>query len=141
MEFNSMLSKARELSGSASEAIIKLLDDFNAALPTMRALGFTVEDVKVSMGLLPEVSAKLIAAAANVDVKAIDEMIKNKSEQRTLVAVLKALQTAYNIRDQLGDLGLKGVVIDVTLGLPPKIGIGFVKSAVPASPSTTTASA
>jgi predicted regulator of amino acid metabolism with ACT domain len=108
----------------------------------MQALGFSVEDIQVTMGLLPEISAKLTAEAAKIDVKALDEMIKKKSEQKTLVAVLKALQTAYNIRDQLGDLGLKGIEIDVTLGIPPKISIGFVKSKAAATPpAVVTASA
>ena len=128
MDFNGVLSKTRDIAGSASDTVGKLLDDFNAALPTMRALGFTVEDIQVAMGLLPEVNARLVATAANIDVNALDEMIKKRSEQKTLVAVLKALQTAYNLRDQLGDFGLKGVVVDLTLGLPPKVGIGFVKT-------------
>ena len=123
-----MLNKTRDLAGSASDTVGKLLDDFHAALPTMRALGFTVEDIQVAMGLLPEVNAKLVATAANIDVKALDEMIAKTSEQKTLAAVLKALQTAYSLRDQLGDFGLKGVVVNLTLGLPPKVGIGFVKT-------------
>lgn len=142
MEFNSMLNKARDLAGPASETVSRFLDEFNAALPVMQALGFSVEDIQVTMGLLPEVSAKLIAAAANVNVKALDEIIKTKSEQKTLVAVLKALQTAYNVRDQLGDLGLGGIEIDLTLGLPPKISIGFLKGAAAATPpAVVTASA
>ena len=75
MGLNDMLGKARELTNSASELVIKLLDEFNAALPTMKALGFSVEDLQVGMGLLPEVHAKLVAAADKVDVKAIDGMI------------------------------------------------------------------
>jgi hypothetical protein len=128
MGFNGVLGKTRDVAGYASDSVGKLLDDFNAALPTMRALGFTVEDIQVAMGLLPEVNAKLVAAAANIDVKALDEMIGKRSEQKTLVAVLKALQTAYGLREQLGDFGLKGVVVDVKLGLPPEVGIGFVKT-------------
>lgn len=128
MDFNNILNKTRDLAGSASDNVGALLDDFKAALPAMRSLGFNVEDVQVAMGLLPEVNAKLVAIAANIDVNALDEMIRKKSEQKTLVAVLKALQTAYNLRDQMGDFGLKGVVVDVKLGLPPKVGIGFVKT-------------
>jgi predicted regulator of amino acid metabolism with ACT domain len=108
----------------------------------MRALGFTVDDIQVGMGLLPEIRARLTAAADKVDVKALDELIKKKSEQKTLVTVLKALQTAYNVRDQLGDLGLKGVEINVTLGLPPHISIGFLKTvAAPAPVNALTGSA
>jgi hypothetical protein len=128
MDFNGMLSKTRDLAGSASDTVGTLLDDFNAALPAMRALGFTVEDIQVAIGLLPEVNAKLVAAAANIDVNTLDEIIRKRSQQKTLIAVLQALQTAYNLRDQLGDFGLKGVVVDVTLGLPPRVGIGFVKT-------------
>lgn len=135
MDFNNMLKKGQELTNSASDAVSKLLDEFNAALPIMKALGFSVEDLQVGMGLLPEVNAKLIAAADKVDVKAIDGIIQKKSEQKTLVAVLKALQTAYNVRDQLGDLGLKGVEVDLKLGIPPKVSIGFMKCVSVAAPA------
>ena len=128
MDFDGMLNTPRGLAGSASDTVGKLLDDFNSALPAMRAFGFTVEDIRVSTGLLPEVNAKLVAAAANIDVNALDEMIRKRSEPKTLVAFLKALQTAYNLRDQLGDFGLKGVVVDLKLGFPPEVGLGFVKT-------------
>jgi predicted regulator of amino acid metabolism with ACT domain len=134
MELNSMLKKGLDFAGPASETVIRLLDEFNATLPVMQALGFSVEDLQVTMGLLPEVSVKSTAAAANINIKALEELIKTKSEQKTLVALLKALQTAYNLRDQLGDLGLKGIVIDMTLGLPPKISIGFIKGAAASTP-------
>ncbi len=135
MDFANVMGKVGGLAGAASDAVSKLLDEFNAALPTLRALGFSLRDLQISMGLLPEVSAKLIAAAEDIDVNALDEIIRKKSDQKTLVALLKALQTAYNVRNQLGDLGLKGIEVDVTLGLPPKISIGFVKSVAAATPA------
>ena len=138
MDFKSLKDRAQELTGTASDAVSKMLDEFNVALPTMRALGFGVEFIHVEMGVLPEIRARPTASADDVDVKAIDELIKKKSEQKTLVAVLRALQTAYNVRDQLGDLGLKGVEIDVKLGLPPNISIGFIKSAPASAPATAT---
>jgi predicted regulator of amino acid metabolism with ACT domain len=139
MDFNNMLDKTRKLTDTTSEAASKFLDEFNAALPTIKALGFSVQDVRMSMGILPEIHAKLIAAAADIDVKTLDELIQKKSAQKTLVAVLKGLQTAYNVRDQLGDLGLSGVEIDLKLGLPPSIGIGFFKPAAVLAPAIATA--
>jgi hypothetical protein len=133
MDFNSVLDRTRTLTDTTSEAVSKFLDEFNAALPTIKALGFSVVDIQVSMGILPEIHVKLIAAAASIDVDRLDEMIKKMSGQKTLVAVLKGLQTAYNVRDQLGDLGLSAVAIDLKLGIPPSVGIGFLKpTAVPA---------
>ncbi len=134
MDLKNMMSKAQdkaqeltELTGNASQTVSEMLDELNAALPVMKALGFSVQDLQVGMGFLPEVKAKLVADADNINVRAIDDMIQKKSEQKTLVAVLKALQTAYNLRNQLGDLGLRVIEINATLGIPPKISIGFVK--------------
>jgi len=43
MTFKGLMGKARELAGTANEAAGKIMDGFNEALPTMRALGFTVK--------------------------------------------------------------------------------------------------
>lgn len=141
MGFKDMLGKAQEFADPTGERVSAYLDQFNAALRDMQALGFSVTNLQVSMGILPEVSAKLIAATANIDSKALDEMIKKKAGQDTLVALLKGLQTAYNVRNQLGDLGLRGIEIDVTLGLPPKISINFLKTPSTAPPAVVTGSA
>jgi hypothetical protein len=131
----SKIQELTELAGNAAETVSKMLDELNAALPVMKALGFSVQDLQVGMGFLPEVNARLIADADNINVKAIDDMIQKKSQQKTLVAVLKALQTAYNVRNQLGDLGLSVVEINATLGIPPKISIGFLKPVPASTPS------
>lgn len=126
MQFKDVMGKAQELTGAATEAAGKVLDEFNETLPTMRALGFTIKDLRAGMGLVPEIAAKLIASTDTIDVKKIKEIIEKHPENKTLVNMLKALQAAYNIKQQIGDLPFKGVEIDVTLGLPPHIGVGFV---------------
>ena len=140
MAFKDLVSKAQEVTGSASETAGKFLDEFNEALPTMRALGFTIKDFRVGMGLLPEIGAKLVASTDTIDVKKIDELIEKQKEKKTLVALLKALQAAFNIKQQLGEVSFKGVEIDMTLGLPPRIGVGFLSS-TPTSVSPTAAAA
>jgi hypothetical protein len=47
------------------------------------------------------------------------------------------LLAAYNIKQQIADIPFKGVEIDLTLGLPPHIGVAFVSAA----PATTAVSA
>jgi len=126
MALKDLMNKAQEVTASASDAASKFLDEFNEALPTMRALGFTVRDLRIGMGLLPEIGAKLVASTDTMDPKKIDELIKKQQERKTLVALLKALQAAYNIKQQLADVSFKGVEIDVALGLPPHINVGFL---------------
>ena len=128
MPFKDLVGKAQELTGTAAEATGKFLDEFNEALPTMRALGFSLSDFRVGMGIIPEIGAKLIASTDTVDVKKIDELIKKQEEKKTLVAILKALQAAFNIKQQL-NIPFKGVQIDMKLGLPPHIDVGFLSSA------------
>jgi len=137
MPFKDLMGKAQELAGTAADAAGALVDEFNAALPTMRALGFTVKDLRVGMGLLPEIGAKLIASTDTVDVMKIKDLIEKNQGNKTLVAALKGLQTAYNIKQEVGDLPFKGVEIDMTLGLPPHVGVAFVSNA----PAATTVAA
>lgn len=137
MAFKDLMGKAQELTGTAAEAAGKFVDEFNEALPTMRALGFTIRDLRVGTGLVPEIGAKLIASTDTVDVKKIKELIEQHPENKTLVGALKALQTAYNIKQQIGDIPFKGIEIDVTLGLPPHVGVAFLSS----TPAATTTAA
>jgi hypothetical protein len=132
MPFKDLMGKAQELTGAATDIAGKFVDEFNEALPTLRALGFTLKDLRVGMGLVPEIGAKLIASTDTVDVKKVKELIEKNAENKTLVAALKGLQAAYNIKQAIADFPFKGVEIDVTLGLPPHVGVSFV-SAAPAT--------
>lgn len=140
-DMKDMMGKARELTNTAAEGAGKFVDEFNEFLPTMRALGFTIKDLRVGMGLLPEIGAKLIASTDTIDVKKIKELIEKHPDNKTLVAALKALEAAYNIKQEIGDLPLKGVEIDVTLGLPPHVGVAFVSTASAAGAPASTPSA
>ena len=135
MPFKDLMNKAQELGGVATDVAGKFGDEFNEALPTMRALGFTIKDLQVGMAIVPEISFKLIASTDTVDVTKIKEMIEKHPENKTLIGMLKSLQFAYNIKRQIADVPFKGVEVDVTLGLPPHIGVSFVNSA-PAAAAT-----
>jgi len=126
MAFKDLMDKAKGVANNATEAAGKLVDEFNEALPTMRALGFTIKDLRVGTGLVPEIGAKLIASTETIDVKKVKELIDKHAENKTLVGALKTLELAFNIRQQIGDFSFKDVQIDVTLGLPPHIGVAFV---------------
>jgi hypothetical protein len=128
MDFKKLKDAATTLAGSANEGVAKLLDELNETLPTMRALGFTVKDLRVGMSLVPEIGAKLVASTDTIDVKKIQELIEKNSEKKMLVTALKGLETAYNIKQEIGNLPFKGVELDFTLGLPPRVSVAFVSS-------------
>jgi hypothetical protein len=127
--------KAKDMTSAAADTAGKFLDEFNEALPTMRALGFTIRDFRMSMGLIPEASAKLIASVDAINVSRLDELIAHHRDKKLLVAFLKALQAAYHVKEQLGEASFKSVEMDVTLALPPHISVGFGNS-TPATAAT-----
>lgn len=133
MEFKSLMGKAQELAVAATDTAGRMLDEFNEALPTMRALGFTVKDLHVAMGLLPEVGAKLVASTDTIDVKKLEELIERHANKKILVAALKGLHAAYNIKQQVPDVPLKGVELDLKLGLPPRVSVSFVNNTTAAT--------
>ena len=128
MGFQDMMSKAQELTGAAAEGVSGYLDEFNQALPTIHALGFTVQSFSVGMGLIPEIAATLVASVDDVDVGKLKELIDANKERRVLVAILKALEAAYNVKKQVPNIPFEGLEVDMKLGLPPHIGVQFLRT-------------
>ena len=129
MVLSGLVNKVDGLTGAVLGGAGKLLDEFNDALPTMRALGFTIKDFRMSMGLPPDINTKLIASLDTVNVSRINELIVQHKDQQFVVTLLKALQAAYHVKEQLGDSTFKSVDMDITLGLSPRVSVGFAKPA------------
>ena len=126
MGFKDLVGKAQELTGAAAESVSGYLDEFNQALPTIHALGFTVRNFSVGMGILPEIGATLVASVDDIDAGKLKELAETHKEKRVLSALVKALQAAYNVKQQVPDLPFKGLEVDMKLGLPPHIGVQFL---------------
>lgn len=137
MDFKAIGDRARGMAegaaASATATANKMLDEFNEALPTMRALGFVVKDLHVGMGLLPEVGAKLVATTDSIDEKRLQELIEKHAEKKLLVTALKGLYAAYNIKREIPGVPLKGVQLDLTMTLPPRVSVSFVNEIVAAA--------
>lgn len=123
--------KLKDISGDmadvALEKVNHLLDEFNKAIPAIKALGFSINNFNVDMGAMPEIKAKLTGSVDAIDAKKIQELIENNQDKQILITILKGLQTASHAKEQLGELAFKGVEIDIKLGVPPKISISFME--------------
>ncbi len=134
MAFEKLREKAGQIKGAAhigSEAamgkIDKLIDEFNEAVPDIKALGFSVHNFRLDIGALPEINAKITGSIESMDPVKIHSMVENRQDKKVLVSILKGLETASHAKDRLGALGFKGVEADIKLGLPPKISIDFIE--------------
>jgi hypothetical protein len=128
MSLKDLISQAQEVAGEAADLGTKYLDEFNEALPTIHALGFSVRDFSVGMGLIPEITGTLVGCIDDIDVGRLRELIDRNQDTKTLVTFLKALQAAYNIKEQVPDISFKGIQIDLKLGLPPHVGVKFLST-------------
>ena len=129
MDIKGMKGKVGEKTAGVKDAALdkigESLDEFNEAIPAIKALGFAVTDLNVGIGPMPEISAKLTGSIDSIEEEKIKELIGSNQDNKFLVTVLKGLQTASNVQNKLGDLGFKGVEAEVKLA-PPGIKVGFL---------------
>jgi hypothetical protein len=113
------------VSAATSEKIHEWVDEFNRAVPSMKALGFSVKSFSIGVGLIPELNATLVGAVQALDSNKLEEMVQ-RSTNRALNVLLGGLQTAAKFKDQLTTIGVKGIEIDIKLGLPPTITVNLL---------------
>ena len=122
-----MFSKLKD--GLASQSLEKAHDvirEFNDMVPKIKAIGLSVENVGIKMGLPPEITARLVGSAAALDEKEIEKLAKENAGNKILGAILDSLRTAALFKEQLQSVGFKGVAIDVKLGLLPSVEISLL---------------
>lgn len=120
--------KAQEVAGSVGDAADRLLDELNELLPILRGLGFTIRGLRVNVGLTPEVSATFVSSTDTVDPKLVQDQIERNAGKRMIVTALKGLLAAYHVRRQVTDLPVKGIELEITLGLSPNVDVRFVSA-------------
>ena len=126
---NAATDKIKDISSNVStatsEKIHEWVDEFNAAVPSMKALGFSVKSFSIGIGLIPEINATLVGAVEALNSQKLEEMLE-RTTNRALGALLKSLQTAAKFKNQLTAIGIKGIEIDIKLGLPPTVTINLL---------------
>jgi len=128
--FDKLKDVAKDISSAATDKIGKSLAEFNDAIARLKALGLSVQDVKVTMGGLPEVSARFVGSIAALEPAALKEEAEKHQDNKLLVALIETLRTAGTFKDSLPALACQGIAVDVTLGIPPKFGIALLTSTV-----------
>ena len=130
MPFDNLLSKALDakdkvldITVQSSEQMGALLDEYKLALQTLQSFGFSVGKVRVSAGLLPEISTTVKGSLQALDASRVKELLESNRERKLLVSILPALLTVTKLREIVDLSGLRDVIIGITLGIPPKVSI------------------
>ncbi len=96
------------------------LEDYKKALKVLETFGFTVGKLKVETGLPPTVQTSILGSIENIHTDELNKLIEEYQGEALLAALLKALVLTRQIWECL-DLKMTGVILKVTLGVPPKI--------------------
>jgi hypothetical protein len=125
-----MLDKFKEgAAGAAAQKAQELLREFNDTIPTLKALGLSVSNISFGMGLVPEIGATFIGSVDALEQDKIRDLMERHRDKKTLMAILEVLRTVGNFKEQLSELPVTGIKVDVTLGIPPKLGVGLLTRA------------
>jgi hypothetical protein len=112
--------------GAGVEKAQEIMREFNDTIPTIRALGLSVRNISFGMGLMPEIAATLIGSVDALDREKIDELLRQHQKNKTATFVLEALKTTSNLKEQLSQFGIRGIRVDLKLGVPPKVEVGLL---------------
>ena len=113
------------VSAATSEKLRQWVREFNEAVPTMKALGFSVRNFSVGVGLVPELDATLVGSVNSLDIEKISEW-KQRSHNKLLSMILGGLITAAELKNELTGFGIKGIEIRIKLGLPPLVSVNLL---------------
>jgi hypothetical protein len=114
---------------NAKKKMDRMLDDFNRALPAMKALGLSVSKLDLKMGWIPSISATLRGSFKDMDAAKIKHLRESQAGNKVLAAMLRALETAANVKTLLQAVVIEGIEVRVRLGLNFGVDVGFIPPA------------
>ena len=124
-------NKVDEVGAVALEQLGKSQRELNEIIPILKGLGLSVRNFKVDMALVPVIRLTLVGSVAAIEPDKLKAAIDKHKERKLLVAVLEALRTAALLKNQLGDLGFRGVAAEVVVSVPPAVNVEFLKDPPP----------
>ena len=121
---------AESAAGLAEAAVDKLnhfLADFYEVLPTINALGLSIDVVQMKFGLMPEAHAQITGALEAIEEDQLKDLLAAKAQNKMLVPILQAFRTLALLKRPLSAVGFKGVRVDLTVGMVPAIAVEMLR--------------
>jgi len=113
---------------NAKKKFEKYLDDLNRMLPMLKTVGLSLKDIDVDVGILPSASVTVVGSIRNLDPAKIRQLREANKDNRLLSAVLKAVETAVNVKGFLTALKADTIEVHATLGLWFNVNCRFIPS-------------
>lgn len=112
-----------DLSNAAQQQLDAVLDEYQKVLPIAESLGLRVGSFQVEMGILPQIKTTLVGSLENIKSDAVKALIEKHQKNTLLVLIFKALLITKDMQKRLNITNLKGIVVDIKLGIPPQVSV------------------
>ncbi len=132
---NSLASTAQDVKGAIATAAAELheasatkiretLADFNASVPVLREMGYTLTDVAITLGVPPNLHATFQVSHAATD-EAVGRSLEQDGDRKLTAFLVRALTQAHKLQTSIEIAGMKPRGITVEIGLSPGVSIKF----------------
>jgi hypothetical protein len=118
-----LTEQVTELTAAAQEQLNVILEEYQKVLPMAESLGLRVGSFKLEMGLVPEIKTSLIGSVENINKEAVQKLIADHPKNQLLVTILNALLVTKDLQHKLNIKYLKGIQVDIKLGISPNVSV------------------
>ena len=119
-----LVSGAADLRDAGAARIRETLEEFNAALPAIRAAGYTLTEVSVSIGIPPAIVASFHSSESATE-EAANRILEENKDRKLVVFLVRALLQAWKLQTSIAIVGMKPRAICIELGLAPSVVVKF----------------
>ena len=113
--------KVINLTLESSQEITEAIKEYKEAVEIPQSLWLDGGQDCVAASPLPEISTTIKGSFSDLDEKRLNELLETKKDQKLLTAILSALVMVTKLRDVVDLAGLRNIVIQIALGIPPRI--------------------
>jgi hypothetical protein len=117
-------SAASDLREASLGKIKESLADFNAAIPVLREMGYTLSDVSITLGMPPSLLATF-QVDHEVGEDAVTVALEKNAEHRLTTVLIRALSQARKFQTSIQIAGMTPRGISVDIGLTPSVSVKF----------------
>lgn len=115
--------QATEIAAAAQEQFNAVLNEYQNVLPVAESLGMSVGSFEVHMGVLPEVRTSLVGLLDKINNESVQKLITENQSNKLLMLILNSLLVTKELQQRLNISNLKGIVVDIKLGVPPNVSV------------------
>ena len=121
---DTVLTAGADLRGASGAKVREMLADFNAAVPVLRAMGFALTDVEITLGLPPSLKATFQVPHEVTD-EAVSRALEQNADRKLITFLIRALSQARRLQTSIDVVGMKPRGLTVEVGLTPGVSIKF----------------